>query len=344
MSNRTITPPTVGQADGKAFGVAILGSGMCLPPNTLTNQELAKRVETNDEWITQRTGIKSRYIADKDSSVRDLAVTAAKNALADAKLQPTDIDFLILATLTPEMVCPSTAARVVLELGAVPAGAVDISAACSGFVYGLNMASALVRSGFYRRIMVVGAEKLSDITDWSDRRTCILFGDGAGAAVIGRVEDATRGCLFQHMHSDATMWGELYVPRGEKDLPEKHPEFSGKFNTLQMNGREVYKFAVSTLQSNIDRTLGACGLKPSDLAMIVSHQSNGRILESAREKLGLPEDKIYINIDRFGNTSAASVAICLHELRAAGRIKQNDLVLFTAMGGGMTWTSSLWRM
>lgn len=328
---------------GRAVGVRIAGTGMCIPEKVLTNDDLAKLVDTNDQWIAQRTGIRTRHIVAEGQTTRHLALEALKAALADAGLAPTDLNMLILATLTPEMCCPSTAARVVAEIGAVPAGAVDISAACSGFVYGLNMASALIQTGMYRHVAVIGAETLSKITDWTDRRTCILFGDGAGAAILSACDDRSRGCIAQNMFSDGSMWAELYCPRSEKDLPPKN-EFSGKYNTLQMNGREVYKFAVATLQRCIDDTLTANGIKPSDLAMIISHQSNARILESAREKLGLPPEKLYINIDRYGNTSAASAAICLHELRSTGRVKDGDLVLFTAMGGGMTWTSSLWRL
>ena len=325
-------------------GVAIVGTGVCLPERVLTNEDLAKRVDTNDAWITQRTGIKTRRVVEDGQTVRDLARDALAAALEDAGLGPTDLDLVILATITPEMSCPSTAARVVAELGAAPAGAMDISAACSGFVYALNLAESLVQSGAYRTVGVIGAETLSQIVDYTDRRTCILFGDGAGAAVVQATEAPARGCLHQAMHSDGRLWGELYVPRHEAQLPEHHDTFTGTFDTLQMNGREVYKFAVTTTQRMMQEALDAAGVKPEDLALVISHQSNKRILESARDRFGLPEDKLYINIDRFGNTSAASAAICLHEARSQGRVNEGDLVLFCAIGGGMTWTTSLWRM
>ncbi|MEO1236546.1 MAG: beta-ketoacyl-ACP synthase III [Planctomycetota bacterium] len=324
-------------------GVAVVGTGVALPEKVLSNDDLAKLVDTNDAWITQRTGIKTRRVVNGDTSVRDLAREALRDAVADAGLTPSDLDLVILATITPEMVCPNTAARVVAELGATPAGAMDLSAACSGFVYAMNVAESLIAAGRYRTVGVVGAETLSKIVDYTDRRTCILFGDGAGAAVVSRVDDASRGCLHQTMRSDGSLWGELYVPEDEGDLPEHHA-FTGAYHTLQMNGREVYKFAVTTTQQMMAETLDAAGVRPEDLALVVSHQSNKRILESARDRFGLPEDKLYINIDRFGNTSAASAPICLHEAREQGKIKEGDLVLFCAIGGGMTWTTSLWRM
>ncbi|MEM6853813.1 MAG: beta-ketoacyl-ACP synthase III [Planctomycetota bacterium] len=327
----------------RAAGVAIVGTGIALPEKVLTNDDLAKIVDTNDEWITQRTGIKTRRIVEGDTNVRDLAREALSAALDDAKLPASQLDLVILATITPEMVCPNTAARVVAELGADPAGAMDLSAACSGFVYALNVASSLIETGMYRTIGVVGAETLSKIVDYQDRRTCILFGDGAGAAVLTATDDPNRGCLHQTMHSNGNLWGELYVPEQEDQLPAGN-NFTGAYHTLQMNGREVYKFAVTTTSKMMQETLDAAGVKAEDLALVVSHQSNKRILESARDRFGLPEDKLYINIDRFGNTSAASAPICLHEAYEQDKIKEGDLVLFCAIGGGMTWTTSLWRM
>ena len=324
-------------------GVVIRGTGVALPDKVLSNHDLAQLVDTNDEWITQRTGIKTRRVVDGDTNVRDLARDALAAALDTASVPAADLDLVILATITPEMVCPNTAARVVAELGATPAGAMDLSAACSGFVYALNVASSLIESGMYRTVGVVGAETLSKIVDYQDRRTCILFGDGAGAAVLQADDDPDRGCLYQTMHSNGDFWGELYVPRTPEQLPPGH-QFTGAYNTLQMNGREVYKFAVTTTQKMMAQTLEAAGVKPEELALVVSHQSNKRILESARDRFGLPEDKLYINIDRFGNTSAASAPLCLHEAYCQGKINPGDLVLFCAIGGGMTWSTSLWRM
>ena len=324
-------------------GVCISGTGMALPPRVMTNDDLAKLVDTSDQWITQRTGIKQRRIVAQGSGVRELATSAVQQALANAKLAGSEIDLVICATITPDMCCPSTAARVAAQIGAVPAGAMDLSAACSGFVYGINVASSLIRGGHNRHVAVMGVEQLSQITNWQDRSTCVLFGDGAGAAVLSATDDPQQGCLYQKMASDGEKWDLLYCPRSEADLPANSNGFSGKFNTLQMNGREVYKFAVTKLQETIDDALDACGLKADDLAMVIAHQSNRRILESARQRLGLDENKFYLNIEQYGNTSAASVPMCLHEIHEAGRIKRGDLVLFVGIGGGLTWASCVWR-
>jgi len=324
-------------------GVRMTGFGMATPRHILTNDELSKTVETSDEWISQRTGIRQRHIARDGETTLSLATEACRQAVEQAGIAPRDIDLLICATLTPEMCCPSTAARIVDELGAIPAGAMDISVACSGFVYGINIASSLIRSGMYRNIVVVGAELLSTIVDWKDRRTCVLFGDGAGAAVVTPSEDPAHGSLHHTMHSDGGKWNALYCPRNASHIPVGDEVFSGAFNTLQMNGREVFKFAVTTLRSSIDNTLAAAGVTLDDVKLIVPHQSNMRILEAARDKLGLPPEKMIINIDRYGNTSAASVPICLKEAHDAGRIKPGDLVLFVALGGGLSWSSNLWR-
>jgi len=325
-------------------GVRIAGTGMAIPPRTLTNPDLEKIVETSDEWITQRTGIHERRVVENGTGVRELAHQALNNALEEAGLAPSDLDMVLLATLTPEMPCPSTAARLVDQIGASPAGAMDLSAACSGFLYGMNLAETLIGSGQYQHVAVVGSEVLSSVTDYTDRRTCVLFGDGAGAAVFSASGETGPGCLYQAMRSEGSLWQELYLPEREDNLPEDCGHFTGQLGTLQMNGREVYKFAVTTTLKIIDETLEQAGVEAGDLAMVIPHQSNKRILESAREKLGLPEDKMWINIGRYGNTSAASVPICLHELHEAGKIQRGDLVLFLAVGGGMTWASSLWRL
>lgn len=338
-----MSAPTAIHKPHRLPGIRIAGTGLAVPAQPVTNHDLAKRIETSDEWITQRTGIRQRYIVDEGTTVLHLAARATNQALERAGMTPSQIDLLLCATITPEMCCPATAARIVSDIKATPAGAMDISAACSGFVYGINLAAGLIQSGFYRTIAVIGAETLSRIVDWNDRRTCVLFGDGAGAAILTASDDASQACLHQSMSSNGDQWGDLYCPRTLGDLPAG-AEFSGAYDTLQMNGREVYKFAVGTLQNCIEKTLAETGLKISDLAMVIPHQSNARILESAREKLGLPADKLYINIDRYGNTSAASVPICLHELTAAGKLHKGDLVLFVGLGGGLTWGTSLWRL
>ncbi len=318
----------------RPVGVRLAGTGMAVPPRVMTNDELATIVETNDEWITQRTGIKQRHVSPPDRTERHLGRDALLQAIENAKITPDQLDLVICATMTPEMSCPSTACRLVAEIGAVPAGAMDISAACSGFVYGLNLAWALITAGGYRSAAVVGAEVLSQVTNWQDRRTCVLFGDGAGAAVLTASDDPDQGCRYQSMASDGRSWDDIYMPRVEGHVPSRD-RFNGQYNTLQMNGREVYKFAVTTLRASIDEALEASGLSLDDLAMIIPHQSNLRIIESVRDKLNLTPQKMYANIDRYGNTSAASVPICLHELWESQRIGPGDHVLFVALGGGI---------
>jgi 3-oxoacyl-[acyl-carrier-protein] synthase-3 len=317
---------------------------MYVPPKVLTNADLERMVDTSDEWIVQRTGIRRRHIVEGDTGVLELSTHATRQALQAAGIQPADLDLLICATITPEMVCPATACRIVDALGARPCGAMDISAACTGFIAGLNIASSLIRTGMYQHIAVIGAEALSTITDWDDRRTCVLFGDGAGAAILSATDDAQRGCIYQSLGSDGSKWNELYCPQQPRDLPGEGAPFTGKYDTLQMNGREIYKFAVVQLQKSIEEALAAAQLTLDQVKVIIPHQSNSRILESARDRLRLPEEKMYINIDRYGNTSAASVGICLHELTAAGRIQRGDDVIFVGLGGGLTWGSSVWRI
>lgn len=330
---------------GTGRGVRVAGTGLAVPDRVLTNDDLSAIVDTNDEWIIQRTGIKERRIVNDDQTVVDLGVDSLNQALERAGMKPTELDLVILATMTPEMACPSSAAQLVSKIGAVPAGAMDLSAACSGFVYALNVAAGLIQSGHARNVGVVGAETLSRVLDFTDRRTCVLFGDGAGAAVVTADDNIERGCLYQSMCSDGDRWRELYLPRHEGHIPADGAPgvFSGNYNTLQMNGREVFKFAVTTTQSAIDEALEKAGATADEIAMVIPHQSNLRILESARQKLNLPPEKFCINIDRFGNTSAASVPIALHEQLVDNRIAEGDLVLFLAMGGGLSWTTSLWR-
>jgi 3-oxoacyl-[acyl-carrier-protein] synthase-3 len=327
----------------RTVGAVITGTGMAIPSRVVPNSELEAKVETSDDWIVQRTGIKQRHVCADGEQTSDLAAAAVTQALTRASLKPTDLDLLICATMTPDMVCPAAAPLIVSKIGAVPCGAFDVNVACSGFVAALNIAASFVASGMYRNVAVVGAEQMSAITDWNDRRTCILFGDGAGAAIISADADTSRGCLYQSIHSDGNKWAELYCPREQSHVPAGS-EFNGGFDTLQMNGREVYKFAVTTLQSCVSKAMAACGLTPADVAMVIPHQSNARIIESAREKLGFSEEKIYVNIHNYGNTSAASVGICLHELMAAGRLKRGDVVIFAGMGGGLTWATSVWKL
>jgi len=326
-------------------GVRIAGTGMAIPERALTNQDLSRIVETSDDWITQRTGIKTRYIADENTGTSDLAAEALKGALADAGLEPSDLDLVICATMTPDMICPAAACEVVKKVGAIPCGAMDINIACTGFVAGMNMASSSIESGFYKHVAVIGADTLSRITNYEDRRTCILFGDAAGAAILSTSDNPNQGCLYQTLGSDAQRGEALYVPRKESDIPAGGAHaFTGKYDTLQMDGKAVYKFAVSQLAACVEEAIEGAGLTSDDVRLVISHQSNIRMLESAWKRLGINGDRVHINIDRYGNTSAASAGTVLHEMKQAGRIQEGDVIVFVAQGGGLSWGVNLWRM
>lgn len=335
-----MTPPSVG------YGTRILATGSATPPKVVTNHDLAKIMDTSDEWIQQRTGIKQRHVSDqeKGEGTVSLAIDAAVKAFEKSGLDPSELDLIICATCTQEMTCPSVACRISERIGSKTAAAFDLAAACSGFLYGMNFAESLIRCGRFRNALLVGADAMSTVMDYSDRSVSILFGDAAGSAVIVRDEDPERGCLHQIMGADGVGWEALYMPRREVDIPEWDRDNSIKLGMLRMNGREVFKFAVKKFQAVIEDTLEQSGHSIDDVALMICHQSNLRIIESAREKLGIAEDKVYVNIDRVGNSSAGSIGLCLDELNASGRIKEGELILFVAFGGGMTWASSLWRV
>lgn len=324
-------------------GVTITGTGMAVPSKVVTNADLEKIVDTSDEWITKRTGIKQRHHCADGESTSTLATDAVRQACKNAGIEPGDLDMLICATMTPDMICPGTGCQVVANLGAVPCGAMDLNLACTGFVAGLNIASSFVSSGQYKHVAVVGAERLSNIVDPNDRSTCILFGDGAGAAIVSATTDEDQGCLFQRMHSDGTRGMELYCPRSESEVPEGGV-FNGTLDTLQMNGREVFKFAVTTLADAITEALDACEMSVDDIKLVVPHQSNVRIISAAAHRIDLPESKVYVNLPRYGNTSAASVGICLHECMESGTLTEGDTAVFVGLGGGLSWASSVWRL
>lgn len=330
------------------IGVRIAGTGMALPQKLLTNLDLESMMDTSDEWIVQRTGIRERRIINRDAgeSTTSLSVGALQAALEDARQDASELDFIIVSTVTQEMFCPPTACRVAAEVGAGQIGAMDLSAACCGFVFGINHAYSLVRSGMYRNVALIGADTLSSFVDYNTygRGTAILFGDAAAAVILRATDDRSKGMIAHAMHSDGARWGELYAPRTRHDFPEGVEFDERMLNRLQMNGRSVFKFAVGTFGDVIQETLDRAGLRAEDVAHYISHQSNARILQAARDRFGLREDQLYINIDRYGNTVAASVPLCLHELRAKGAIREGDLVMFVAFGGGLTWGTSLWRV
>jgi len=329
-----------------SIGVRLAGVGSATPERRLTNQDLETRLDTSNEWIVQRTGIHERRICDpaKGESVRTLSVEAVRRALADARLEASELDLVILGTISGETRVPAVACRVAAEIGAGHAGALDLLASCSGFVYGLNIAHDLIRSGAYRNIAVIGCDTMSAILDPTDRRLVILFGDAAGAAVVRATDDTSRGLLAQSMHADGGRWQDLYMPYVDRDLPKGSSWDDGPPGCLRMNGREVYKFAVKTFGDLIAETLEKAGLSSEDVDQYVCHQSNARILESSRERFGIPADKMYVNIDRYGNSSAGSVPLCLAQLKEQGRLQEGDVVMFVAFGAGLTWASSLWRL
>ncbi|HHI97620.1 MAG TPA: ketoacyl-ACP synthase III [Thermodesulfatator atlanticus] len=324
-------------------GAIIIGLGAALPSRRVTNRDLEKIVDTSDEWIVQRTGIRERRLVGPGESNSKLAVRAAQKALAEARVSPKELDLIIVGTLTPDYLMPSVAVLVQKELGAEKAGAFDLSATCSGFIYGLAVADQFLRVDPKRKILVIGSEVLSNKVNWEDRTTCVLFGDGAGAAVLTGSPDGHRGVLSTHLHADGSLWhlltlkgcGSLYPPCGN-ELPREE-------YFIRMQGREVFKNAVRAMETVALEALETNGLSPQDLDLVVPHQANIRIIEYLRERLGLPKEKVFVNLDKYGNTSAASIPIALTEAAAEGRLKPGNLVLMVAFGGGFTWASALVR-
>lgn len=330
----------------RAYGSRIVSAGSALPERVVTNHDLARIIETNHDWIVQRTGIGERRFCNpaEDGGTTGLSTLALKRALDAAGLEGKDLDLIIVATITGEMTCPSTACRVAANLNAIPTGAFDIVAACSGFVFGLNVADSLIRLGRYRRVGVIGCDTLSQNLDMSSRKATILFGDGAGAVVLERDDDDSFGCIEQRMYSDGSHWSDIYIPVRATDVPEGADWCEVKLGTVQMNGQEVYRFAVSRLEEVIVETMERSGLSLNDVKFILPHQSNLRIIEHAKRRLKLSDDKVYTNIERVGNTSGGSVGLLFDELWNADRIQRGDIILMIGVGAGMTWGTSLWRV
>jgi 3-oxoacyl-[acyl-carrier-protein] synthase-3 len=326
----------------KARPVGILGTGSYAPERVLTNEELAQMVDTSDEWITTRTGIKSRRIADEHTATSDLAAEAGRRALADAGVGPDEIDMVIIATATPDMLFPATACVVQDALGLKNACGFDVSAACSGFVYSLSIANSLIGSGAYQRVLVIGAETLSKIMDWTDRNTCVLFGDGAGAAVLGVVPEG-RGIQSVLLGTDGSLSHWLNMPGGGSRMPISQKVLDERLHYIKMAGNSVFKYAVKAMGSAALAALDRAGVTGEDLDLLVPHQANLRIIEAVAERIGVPMSKVLINIDRYGNTSAASVPIALDEARRSGRLKEGNLVEIVVFGGGFTWGSAVLR-
>lgn len=320
--------------------VGIIGTGKYVPEKILTNSDLEKMVDTNDEWIVSRTGIRERHIAAPDQATSDLAYEAALKALESAGMTGSDLDLIIVATITPDSSFPSTACILQDKLGAKGAAAFDLSAACSGFVYGLATATSFIQSGMYTNALVIGADCLSRITDYTDRNTCVLFGDGAGAVVVGEVPEG-RGFKAFDLGAEGAGGSLLHIEGGGSRLPASAETIENKKHYIYMNGREVFKFAVRVMGTATIEVLRKAGLDRTDVDLFVPHQANVRIIQSAMQRLELPEEKVVVNVDKYANTSAASIPLALVEAAEEGRMKAGDTVLMVGFGGGLTWGASV---
>jgi 3-oxoacyl-[acyl-carrier-protein] synthase-3 len=320
----------------------ITGWGKSVPPGVLTNEALAQMVDTSDEWIRARTGIAERHIASDDETTSSMALQAARQALAVAGLKPSHLDLVIVATVTPDYLFPATACLVQDALGATHAAAFDLSAGCTGFIYGLSLAASLISSGAYRNTLVIGAETLSRIVDWKDRATCVLFGDGAGAVVL-QAKEANGGILSTVLGSDGSGSNLLYLPAGGSREPASHHSVAERQHYLRMRGQEVFRFAVRSMSTATRQVLEMADLTLSDLKLVIPHQANQRIIEASTRSLGLPPEVVFSNLERYGNTSAASIPIALCEAVDEGRVKQNDLVVCVGFGAGLTWGAAAVR-
>ena len=320
--------------------VSIIGTGSYLPEKILTNADLSRIVNTSDDWITTRTGIKERRIAAKEETTSDMAAKAALKAIAQAKISPKEINLILVATATPDMLFPATACFVQKKIGATNAACLDVSAACAGFLFALEIAQQFITSHTHDTVLVIGAEKLTSITNWTDRNTCVLFGDGAGAAVL-RHRGGAHGVISTHIGSDGQYTDILFMPGGGSRCPITRENVDRNLQTIHMMGKEVYKQAVTAMLNAAKKVLDQAGLSIEDIACVIPHQANVRIIEGIADRLGISRDKMFVNLDRYGNTSAAAVAIALDEANRTGRIKPGDYVLMVVFGGGLTWASTI---
>ena len=328
-------------------GVTIAGSGAALPARRVTNNDLVAMMDTSDEWIVQRTGIRERRIHNPEiEGTSELAAEAARRAVADAGLTPADIDLIVVGTMTPDSPTPGVASVVADRIGAGKIGAFDINGACCGFVFSINTAHDLINGGAYRSVLVIGADTITRFCDFTTagRNVAVLFGDAAGAVVLRATDNPEKGLIAQAMHSDGGGAKNLFVPGRKLDFPANVEYDPKKINRIYMDGQAVFKFAVGTFSKLIEQTLEQAGLQPGEVDHYVCHQSNYRILDSARERFGLAPEKLHVNIDKYGNTVGASVPLVFDELRKAGRVKEGQRVMFLAFGAGLTWGSSLWQL
>ncbi len=321
----------------------IAGIGSFVPEKVLTNEELCNMVDTSDEWIMSRTGIKERRIAEKGLTTSDIAAAAAKKALDVSGLKPEDIELILIGTITPDMIFPSTACIVQDKLGLKNAAAFDISAGCSGFIYSLSVADSFIKSGKYKNVLVIGADLLSRITDYEDRSTCVLFGDGGGAVVLTANTQNNRGILSTHMHSEGGHDDILMLKAGGSLMPASLESVNCREHYIKMKGSELFRYAVNYLKDIAQEAIDFNGLKPEDIDLFVPHQANVRIIEATAKKLKFPMERVFVNVEKYGNTSSGSIPIALDEAYKSGRIKENDIVLIDAIGAGLTWASSIIR-
>ena len=326
----------------KLCNAGILGTGFYVPEKIMTNADLEKIVETSDEWIVERTGIKERRIAEDNQPMSDLALRAAKDALADAGVAAEDLDLIIVATLTSDRIIPSTACMIQNLLGAKHAAAFDLSAACSGFAYAASVAAQFIETGAYKKALVIGAETLSKYINWEDRNTCVLFGDGAGAAVLGQVEEGY-GILSFDLGSDGSGGDAIQIPSSGSLMPVSKESIDQKLNLIHMNGRDVFKFAVKAMGKTVKNSLEKIDMPQEKIDWLVPHQANIRIIESAAKRLSMPMDKVIVNIHKYGNMSAACIPIALAEAAAAKRFKKGDIIALSGFGAGLTWASCIIR-
>lgn len=318
--------------------VGILGIGHYVPEKVLTNKDMEQIVETSDQWITERTGIKQRHIAAPEEATSDLAYNAAMEALKDAGVKAEELDLVIVGTASPDHAFPSTACLVQDRIGAVNAAAFDLTAGCSGFVYSLAVASQMVKTGLYNKILIIGAETLSRIMNWTDRNTCVLFGDGAGAAVVGPVEEGY-GVLGIDMGADGSGGVHLMQPAGGSRMPASEQTVADNDHTIHMNGQEVFKFAIQIMGKTAKNALAKANMSAEELNMLFPHQANMRIITSAAKRLKMPMEKVWVNVNKYANTSAASIPIALCEAQAAGALKKGDNILLDGFGAGLTWAA-----
>jgi 3-oxoacyl-[acyl-carrier-protein] synthase-3 len=329
----------------KLRGAGIIGVGSYVPPKIITNADLERLVDTSDEWIVTRSGISERHVVDPGVSASDLAIVAAKRAIESASLTPDDIDLIICATVTGDMPFPSVSCLIQNGIGASNAGAFDLKAGCSGWVYALATASQFVRLGTYDHVLVVGVDVLSAFTDWTDRSTCVLFGDAAGAVVLAPC-DVDEGVLATYLGADGSGSNFLRVEAGGSRLPASEETVRNRQHYIKMEGREVFKFAVKIMVEACIKVLDMCGLTPAQVDLFVAHQANIRIIDAAAQRLSLPPEKVFVNVQNYGNTSAASIPLALDEASAAGRIKKGDILAIEGFGAGLTWAAAVikWTM